>query len=188
MKKISLPLKMLLLMIVSGILFIIFRLLYENYGTIWYDFVSDISLIIFLQMLITHLCAPVVFIVFRKKFNYKNPWFKEKDFENRLYKLLKVKKWKSKVTTYEENQVSITHHSIEDVILNMCHAEIVHEFIAICSYLPLALCSHINSFLLITSSLCFSIIHLLYAVIQRYNRPRLIKILERKSKEREYNL
>ncbi len=180
MKKISLPLKMLLLMVLSGILFIIFRSLCKNYGAIWCDFVSDISLIIFLQMLITHLCAPIVFIVFRKKFNYKNLWFKEKSFENKLYKFLKVKKWKSRVATYEENQVSITHHSIEDVIMNMCHAEIVHEFIAICSYLPLILYSHISPFLLIASSLLFSIIHLFYAVIQRYNRPRLIKILERK--------
>ena len=61
-----------------------------------------------------------------------------------------------------------------------CHAEIVHEVIAVLSYLPILFGLFISNFgLFIVLSFVFSVIHLLFSIVQRYNRPRLICLYER---------
>lgn len=181
MKKLPMSLKLLISMLISGILFYIFYSLEKKYDRIWIDYAKDIFLVVFSQLVITHICAPIVFMIFRMKFNYNSFWFRPKRFESNLYKFIVVKKWKNKVSQYDKNQFSFKVHSMEKVICTMCHAEVVHELTAAVSFLPVILFSgYVNTDFLFVTSLIFSVVHLRYSVIQRYNRPRLIKITERR--------
>ena len=67
------------------------------------------------HFLIMHISAPIVFLIFKKKFNYNSFWFIPKKFENDLYRILKVKKWKTKVPTYDADEYSLKFHTVEDV-------------------------------------------------------------------------
>ena len=50
--------------------------------------------------------------LFKKHINYKQLWFKERKFEKKLYKLLKVKEWKDKALTYNPESFSLKEHSL----------------------------------------------------------------------------
>ncbi len=183
MNRCSVPLAMFLYMIISGVLFIVFRLLYNACSVGFILYLRDIFLLIFLHLLINHVVAPIVFLIFRRRFNYNNYWFRPKRFEKTLYTVLKVKKWKGKLGVYLDDQFSISVHPIENVINMMCHAEIVHESIAVCSFLSILLSQYgVNLALTIVTSALFAVLHLSFSIVQRYNRPRLIKIKERKLK------
>lgn len=129
--------------------------------------------------MIMFISAPIVFLLFRKKFNYTSVWLAPKKFEAGLYKMLKVKNWKNKVPVYDIDEYSFEKHSLEEIIMNTCHAEVVHEVISVVSYVPILLGGLINHYkLIILTSIAFSCCHLIFVVIQRFNRPRIIKLYE----------
>ena len=64
--------------------------------------------------------------LFKKHLNYKQWWFKEKSFEKRLYKLLRVKKWKGKALTYNPESFSLKEHSLEEIANTMVKSEVDH--------------------------------------------------------------
>lgn len=114
-----------------------------------------------------------------KKPNYTNWWFKEKSFEKKLYKLLKVKKWKNHMPTYLPETFSLEKNSLEDIILSTCGAELTHEWIILASFIPLTFANRFGAFevFLITSILAAGI-DTMFVLMQRYNRPRLVKMLK----------
>lgn len=116
--------------------------------------------------------------------NYENAWFREKPFEQKLYKKLNVKKWKDKMPTYAPEIFSMEKYSLDEIAQAMCQSEIVHETIAVFSFLPLAASIWFGAFFvfLITSILgaCFDMV---FVIMQRYNRPRILKILKRQRKK-----
>ena len=63
----------------------------------------------------------------------------------------------------------------------MCGAEIVHEIIMVLSFLPLLAIPVFGAFpvFLITSVLA-ALFDGVFVMAQRYNRPRLVRILEKK--------
>jgi hypothetical protein len=124
--------------------------------------------------------APILFALFRMKYNYRHRWFTPKRFEEKLYQILKVKKWKNKIPTYDNAAYSLTKQNIPKAIQMTCHAEVVHEVIAVLSYLPILLGLVIPKVgLFIVLSFVFSVIHLLFSTVQRYNRPRLVGFYEK---------
>lgn len=130
--------------------------------------------------LIMYISAPVVFLVFKKNFKYDSFWFRPKRFEKSLYNLLKVKKWKTRVPVYDSDEYSMETHTAKEIIMNTCHAEVVHEVILVASYLPILGGLAVSHWaLLAVTSFLFSCCHLMFVVIQRYNRPRLVRLYER---------
>lgn len=128
------------------------------------------------HFLIMFFSGPAVSMIFGKKFNYNSPWFQQKGFEKKLYKILRVKKWKTKVLAYDRDEYSLKKHTAEEIAMNMCHAEVVHEVIVVASYLPLLGGLFISHWgLLLLTSFVFSSFHLIFVIIQRYNRPRFIR-------------
>ena len=108
-------------------------------------------------------------------YDYKNPWFKEKPFEKKLYKFLKVKQWKKYMPAYSPETFDLQKHSAEQIITSTCQAEFIHELNAILSFLPLfASILYGEFYVFLFTSLFASIYELLFVIIQRYNRPRLI--------------
>jgi len=116
-------------------------------------------------------------------FNYKSFWFREKSFEKNLYKALKVKKWKGKMPSYNPSSYMTKGSDFSDIINTMCRNEVIHEVIALFSFVPILFSFAFDAHLVfILTSVAACLFDLIFAVMQRYNRPRLIKLSSRKSK------
>ena len=173
------PLIMAMIMIIAIIGTILSVYMYIQTANELVLYISIILGVVAAHFFIMHISAPFVFLLFRKKFNYSSFWFTPKKFEKKLYKILKVKEWKTMVPVYESDEYSLKTHTAEEVIMNICHAEVVHEVIFITSYLPIIcglLISHWG--VLILTSFVFSCCHLIFVMIQRYNRPRIVRLYE----------
>lgn len=118
------------------------------------------------------------------KLNCNSKWFIEKKFEKKLYKFLKVKKWKKFAPTYSPESFSLEKNSKEDIIRTMCGAEVVHEIIIVFSFLPLIVSARLDSVVeFIITSVIAALVDSVFVIIQRFNRPRVIKLLKRSEKQ-----
>lgn len=107
-------------------------------------------------------------------------WFRPRKWEAAFYRLLRVKSWKQHLPTYDPRQFSLKENTLEQVIRNMCGAEIVHEVIMVFSFLPLLAIPVFGAWpvFLITSVLA-ALFDSLFVIAQRYNRPRLERIFKK---------
>ena len=112
-------------------------------------------------------------------------WFAQKAFEPRLYAVLRVKQWKDHMPTYDPASFSLRDNSLTQIVHNSCVSETVHEVIVLFSFVPLLFTFLWGSFpvFLITSVLA-SAFDCCFVMMQRYNRPRLIRILSKKEASR----
>lgn len=109
-------------------------------------------------------------------------WYRLRPIEVWLYKVLKVKKWKSGMPTYAPDTFDPKQHSWEEIAQAMCQAEIVHEVIIALSFLPLLAAIPFGAFgVFLITSILSALFDLCFVIIQRYNRSRIIKLI---SKER----
>lgn len=117
----------------------------------------------------------------RPRMDPRSFWFRQHRFEPGLYKLLRVRRWKDKLPTYTPQAFSLKDTDLNDVVLNSCNAELIHEMCMVTGFLPLALVPFVGAFwvFFITSSLT-AMADLLFVIIQRYNRPRLMRLAEKK--------
>ena len=117
------------------------------------------------------------------RFDYQRPWFQLWQFETKLYQKLRLKKWKTQMPTYNPKLFSLEDNSLEQIACNMCQAEVVHEIIIPLSFIPLLFSSVLDGFwpFLITSILAAGF-DSLFVMLQRFNRPRIIKMLERQAR------
>ncbi|MBQ8164863.1 MAG: hypothetical protein IJZ94_03520 [Clostridia bacterium] len=178
-KRKNIPIIMAMIMIISIIGTILSACMYIQTTHEFALYISIIFGTVAVHFFIMHISAPFVFLFFRKKFNYSSFWFIPKNFEKNLYKILNVKKWKTKVPAYDSDEYSLETHTVEEVIMNMCHAEVVHEVLSITSYLPIIGGLAISHWgVLVLTSFVFSCCHLIFVIIQRYNRPRIVRLYE----------
>lgn len=110
-------------------------------------------------------------------------WFRQKAWEPALYKFLRLRHWKGKLPTAYPEGYDLNTRSIPQIIQNTCHAELVHETIALLSFFPLVFPLWWGQFavFLITSVLAAAS-DLVFAMLQRYNRPRLQRLQTKKQK------
>ena len=119
--------------------------------------------------------------LFKSHINYSQWWFKEKSFEKDFYKLLRVKKWKGKVLTYNPELFSLKDYSLKEIANTMSKAEIDHwinELISLSTLLFACLWGQFWIFLI--TAIATMLFDSQFIIIQRYNRPRIVKILEKK--------
>ena len=85
--------------------------------------------------------------------------------------------------TYEPRLFSLTENGPQQILANMCQAEVVHEIIILCSFLPLLFAIFWGTLpvFLITSILAAGV-DALFVMLQRYNRPRVLRLLQKKGK------
>jgi len=115
------------------------------------------------------------------KISNKQRWFKERKFEKGFYKLLRVKKWKGKALTYNPELFSLKDHSLEEIANTMSKAETDHwinEIISLSTLLFAILWGELWVFLI--TAIAAMLFDAQFIVIQRYNRPRIVKILKKK--------
>ena len=115
--------------------------------------------------------------IFHNNIDYNKPWYKQRKFEIKLYQILKVKKWKKFMPTYSPENFSVKEKTVEQIIMASCQAELVHTVIVVLSFLPIVFSLFFNSFWVFFITSVFSaLFDLCFVVIQRYNRPRLLKL------------
>lgn len=116
------------------------------------------------------------------KINRDHWWFKEKPFEKKLYKFLRVKKWKNKALTYNPELFSLKEHSVNEIATVMTKAELDHwlnQLISLSSILFAILWGKFWIFLI--TAIAAMIFDGQFIVIQRYNRPRVLRILKKEN-------
>ncbi len=122
--------------------------------------------------------------LFRKHINYKHWWFKERKFEKKLYKILRVKEWKGKALTYNPEQFSLKDNSLEAIANTMAKSEVDHwinELISISTMFFGFIWG--EAWIFILTAILAMIFDSQFIIIQRYNRPRVIKLLEKEDKK-----
>ncbi len=117
----------------------------------------------------------------KNRADYTKKWYQVRSWENKLYHFLKVKAWKAKMPTYNAEFFSYKKHSWNEIAQAMCQSELVHETNIILSFLPIIASKWFGSFyVFLITSICGAVYDLLFVIMQRYNRARVIKIALRK--------
>ena len=116
--------------------------------------------------------------IMKNKADLRKRWYQLRPFELRLYKALKVKKWKSGMPTYAPDTFDPKQHSWEEIAQATCQAEIIHEIIIGFSFLPLLAAIAFGEFwVFFVTSVIASMYDLTFVIMQRFNRPRIIKLI-----------
>lgn len=110
---------------------------------------------------------------------YDQWWFKERSFEKKLYRLLQVKRWKGKALTYNPELFSMKDRTPEQIANTTAKAETDHWVNEIISLTTLLFPLLWGEFWIfgITAVLAM-LFDGQFIVIQRYNRPRLLRLME----------
>ena len=120
--------------------------------------------------------------LFRKYIKYNQWWFKERKFEKSFYKILRVKEWKGKALTYNPESFSKKEHSLEEIANTMSKSEIDHWINEVISLSTLLFAIPWGKFwIFLVTAIVAMIFDSQFIIIQRYNRPRVVKILEKES-------
>jgi len=135
------------------------------------------------HMLIRFLAPLLVQALFRRRYNMHHWWFRTQAWEMRLYERIGVQRWKERVPTWDPSQFSLEKHSLQEIARNMCHAELVHEVIVVLSFTSLLFAIPFGAFpvFLITAILAAAF-DSMFVIVQRHNRPRIVTILDRRSR------
>lgn len=113
-------------------------------------------------------------------FHSKNP-----QKENDLYNALKVRKWKEKlpdmstilpnIMPSKKLPTTITSEQLELMVQETCVAEAIHWFLSILGFGCVSIWKKAGGWII--SSL-YGLGNLLFVIIQRHNRPKLLRLLE----------
>lgn len=92
-----------------------------------------------------------------------------------------VKKWKKHLPTYNPKDYSVADRTVEEIVQVTCQAETVHEINMVLSFVPVVFTIWFGSLVafLVTSAMAFCLDGL-FVIMQRYNRPRLRRLLRKK--------
>ena len=119
-------------------------------------------------------------------------WFRERSWEKGLYRLLRVRKWSRRVPTFSPEEFDARTHTYAQLAWQTCLSEAVHEIIVALGFLSLLFCLFFEDPLanlwpfLITAILAGGY-DMQFVILQRANRPRLLRLAEREQKRRPCN-
>lgn len=118
----------------------------------------------------------------RNKADYRKRWYQVSKREMAVYEKLKVKQWKRRMPTYDPALFDPRLHTWEEIVQAMCQAELVHETIAVLSFLPILAGIWLGEYpVFIVTSVLSAACDIVFVIMQRYNRQRVTKLLNRKS-------
>lgn len=148
------------------------------FGTTSYHFIMRLAV------------GQIVSKVLPKNVDYNGFWFREKKFERKLYAFLGVKKWKRKRPTYNPDDFSLKQHTYGEIIQTMCCSEIVHEVVLPLCFVPLLFSLFgdlfwLNFSIMAVTSVISAAVESQFIVMQRFNRPRLIRLKLREERKEQ---
>ena len=117
---------------------------------------------------------------YHNQMDYTKKWFAEKTFEQKLYKKIQVKKWKKWFPTFNPQDFNLKNRSMTEIVQVTCQSEVVHEVNMVLSFVPVVFSVWFGSLgvFLLTSFAAF-IFDSIFVIMQRYNRPRLIRLIKK---------
>ncbi len=166
--------------VIIAVLTAVFSALYINYditvfesmaitfGTILYHFVMRLF---------------VGFIV-PKGFCYTDKFFTERAFEKPLYKALRVKKWKKFMPSYNPDSYIVEDgvQSLKNIANTTCRNEVIHLVICALSFVPILFSVPFGeTAVFIITSVLGCMFDMIFVIMQRYNRPRIVKLINRRA-------
>ncbi len=136
--------------------------------------------------LITHLPAETQ----HRLFDWNRPFFRVSEREMALYRRLRLPRWKDRLPQFNPEfdkrhlAAAPTPTYLREFLEVTCHAEVIHELIALLGFLSLffcLLCEHPLDWLplFFGIALFIGLCNLPFVAIQRYNRFRLLRLLAR---------
>ena len=139
-----------------------------TFGTIFYHFAMRLAV------------GGLVDARYHNQMDYTKKWFAERAFENKFYKMIRVKKWKKWLPTYNPQDFDLKNHSVTEIVQVSCQAEIVHEMNMVLSFVPVVFSIWFGSLgvFLLTSFAAF-FFDSIFVIMQRYNRPRMIRVMKK---------
>ena len=142
-----------------------------TFGTIFYHFAVRLAV------------GYLVDARYHNRMDYTKKWFTEKAFERKLYRKIQVKKWKKWFPTYNPQDFDLKSRSVAEIVQVTCQAEIVHEINMVLSFVPVVFSAWFGSMgvFLLTSCAAF-IFDGIFVIMQRYNRPRLMRLMKKNQK------
>ncbi len=164
--------------IISAICFIIHYGGFAHSGAVlWTGIVSF--------MILYHFGLRILFGEITKliKFDYDLPFFKQKKFEAKLYKLLKVRKWKDKVLTFNPENYDFQNRTLSQLATTMAKSETDHwinEIISVGSIFFSLLWGLFPVFLI--TAIAAMLFDAQFIIVQRYNRPVVLRLMERRER------
>lgn len=125
----------------------------------------------------------VVAALSHNQMDYNRRWFRQHKFEKKLYRALKIKNLKKSIPTYNPDNFSLEIHSLHEIAQATCVAEIVHEIIIVLSFVPLFFTLLFGAwYVFLITSIAAACYDLLFVIVQRYNRPRIISLMKMSGK------
>ncbi|MBR4101603.1 MAG: hypothetical protein IKK51_06980 [Oscillospiraceae bacterium] len=136
-----------------------------TFGTIFYHFAMRLAV------------GSILHPLHRRHINTEHFWFRKKQFETKLYSVLKIQKWKISMPTYNPDDFSLEKHTPSQIVKTMCVSELVHECNVLLSFFPLLVVPVFGEFwVFFLTSLAAACYDLLFVLLQRYNRPRTARL------------
>ena len=81
------------------------------------------------------------------------------------------------------NEFDIKKHSMEEIVLATCRSEIVHELNALVSFVSLLFTLFFGDFFVfLFTAIAAACLDLVFVIMQRFNRPRLARMIKKKEK------
>ncbi len=118
----------------------------------------------------------------KNRADYTKKWYQIHSWESRLYQFLRVKKWKARMPAYRPDTFSNKKHTWDEIAQAMCQSELVHETNIVFSFVPLAASVRFGAFsVFLITSICSAVFDLMFVIMQRYNRSRIVKMVIRQS-------
>lgn len=115
--------------------------------------------------------------VFENGINSSSHFFKTSAFEERLYGTIGIKKLKKQLPNSDRTSFSLQRQSIQDIIDAGCEIEAEHEFCMAASLLGVLLAIPFGNVWLFAAVAVLAVLYdMIFVMIQRFNRPRLITV------------
>ena len=115
------------------------------------------------------------------KANLSKRWCLCRTWEKSFYEKLRVKRWRKALPTYQPELFDYRKYGWDKVAQSICQAELVHEAIMLLSFAPVVFSiwfGALSAFFI--TSVIAATIDALFVIAQRYNRSRIIKLLNTK--------
>lgn len=121
--------------------------------------------------------------VMQNRADYRKRWYQVGRREMAVYEKLKVKEWKRKMPTYSPKLFDPRIHTWSEIAQAMCQAELIHETIVVLSFFPIVSGIWFGAYpVFIATSVLAAMFDIVFVVMQRYNRQRVLKLIRHESK------
>ena len=114
------------------------------------------------------------------KISYTHPFFRERKFEGKLYKLLRVRDWREKVLTYDPAAFDLNTHTLPEIANAMSKAEVDHWINELLSLISISFgLIWGKTWIFALGAAVAMLFDAQFILVQRYNRPRVVRLISK---------